>query len=185
MDMKTVYETLDTLEDTMTSSIMHAEGELAELLMALTGTVVEDDRTELAIPKLNPDLQSEARHTVLRWLTDHGYLSRPADRVKIAKGHPQVFDRPCGNLRSANDACRAAYREGRIWHVIPPVTDARREAALVLPTYHFRTPNEGLAAVEEAMRTAPMVATDEDLERYRSAGVAYRLPPGWIDPSRR
>lgn len=56
---------------------------------------------------------------------------------------------------------------------------------LVLPTCHFTTVDEGMAAIRDAMVNAPTVATDDDLYAYRAAGVAHFLPAGWVDPTRR
>jgi hypothetical protein len=74
MDMKEMYETLDVLEDTLSRSIMLPDGALAELLMVLTGTVVEVHTSAGRVPTHDPDAAVEARKTVLRWLRDHGYV---------------------------------------------------------------------------------------------------------------
>jgi hypothetical protein len=93
---------------------------------------------------------------------------------------PQVLSDNCTGRRG-NRACRDAHRAGRPVHVIP----AYGPTALVMPTYHYATAEEGIQAINDAMVNAPMVATDADLFRYRREGVAHRLPAGWIDPSRR
>lgn len=98
--------------------------------------------------------------------------------------HPtraNLITRTCTG-RGGHPRCRAAYREGLPVHVIP--TWSADTPAVVLPSYHFATEAEALAAVEQA-QTAPLVRTDADLYRYRAEGVAYRLPVGWVDPSRR
>jgi hypothetical protein len=125
----------------------------------------------------------------LRWLRDHGYAPRTKDeaaryRELTTDRDPYVFPRQCTG-RGGNSTCRQGYDDGRPWHVIPPVVDVAKRPALVMPTYHYATIEDGVGSVRTAMATAPMVATDDDLYRYRAAGVAYKLPPGWIDPSRR
>jgi hypothetical protein len=85
-----------------------------------------------------------------------------------------------------NRACRAAHREGRSVHVIPGSIRGRADQpALIMPTYHFATVDEGMGYIRDAWNTAPMVVTDEDLDRYRAANIAHKLPVGWVDPSRR
>lgn len=74
MDPKDVYEMLDVLAGASAPAM--PEGALAELLMALTGTHVEERGGMAGIPAHNPDTAAEARKTVLRWLRDHGYIPR-------------------------------------------------------------------------------------------------------------
>lgn len=81
-----------------------------------------------------------------------------------------------------NLACRRAFKRGRPVHIIPGGTGA---LALVMPTYHYATEQEGIAAINTAIETAPTVATDEDLYRFRKEGTPHFLPAGWVDPSRR
>lgn len=105
---------------------------------------------------------------------------------------PEVLSPHCTG-RVGNAACREAHRAGRSVHIIPPrsrytIVDDRAQLLdpiLILPTYHFATVEEGLAAVRDAMATAPTVATDDDLYAYRAAGIAHYLPVGWVDPTRR
>jgi len=54
-----------------------------------------------------------------------------------------------------------------------------------MPTYHYATVEEGVAAIERAKKTAPTVRTDADLYAYRAQGIPHFLPVGWVDPSRR
>ena len=85
-----------------------------------------------------------------------------------------------------NRACRAAHKAGRSIHVIPTMRpDPRTAPALVMPTYHYTTAQDGIDAINQAFATAPMVATEDDLYRFRAERVAHFLPIGWIDPSRR
>lgn len=107
---------------------------------------------------------------------------------------PQVLS---ANCTGPNPACRAAYRAGRTVHVIParsrfviegtaPNDRARMiDPILVLPTYHFRTAEEGVEFIRLAAVHAPTVATDDDLYAYRALNMPHYLPVGWIDPTRR
>lgn len=87
--------------------------------------------------------------------------------------------------RGPNRACAAAARQGRQVHVIPERGDVYTEPALVMPTYHYQTSDEGIIAIAEAAENAPTVTCDEDLYRFRKAGVAHFLPVGWVDPTMR
>lgn len=85
-----------------------------------------------------------------------------------------------------NRACRAAHRAGRSVHVIPAMSrDAANHPRLVMPTYHYRTSDEGIIAIAEAEENAPTVTCDADLYRFRKMEIPHFLPVGWIDPSRR
>jgi hypothetical protein len=95
-----------------------------------------------------------------------------------------------------NPACRKAHRDGRSVHVIPAIpsmddfvieNDRARKLtpSLVMPTNHYATAAEGVAAIELAMRTAPTVTCDDDLYACRRMGIPHFLPVGWIDPTRR
>lgn len=103
---------------------------------------------------------------------------------------PMVYPQPC---TGPNFACRAAHRTGLSVHVIPAasryeiVGDRARllDPILVLPTYHFLTAQDGIEFIHLAERTAPTVATDDDLYAYRARGIAHYLPVGWTDPTRR
>jgi len=93
----------------------------------------------------------------------------------------EVLDENC---TGPNRKCRCAARNGRSVHVIPSPMGPEHPA-LLMPTYHYATAEEGFAAIEAAYRTAPTVASDADLELYRCTGVPHILPVGWIDPTRR
>lgn len=82
-----------------------------------------------------------------------------------------------------NPACRRARKAGRPVHLIPRTIKGR--PSLVLPDYHFATVDEALTAFAVADATAPVVVVDDDLYRHRAGGVAYKLPEGWVDPTRR
>lgn len=86
-----------------------------------------------------------------------------------------------GRCNGPNENCRAAHRAGRSVHVIPGPHSAFHEA-LVMPTYHYATSADGIDAIYDALENAPMVDNDEDLKRYRTEKVAFRLPVGWVDP---
>lgn len=84
-----------------------------------------------------------------------------------------------------NAACRAAHRAGRPVHVVAISTLGENQPALVMPTYHYASPDDGIAALNEAWATAPTIENDDQLVEYRRAGRPYKLRPGWIDPTRR
>ncbi len=82
-----------------------------------------------------------------------------------------------------NPACKKGFRDGRPVHIIPkwdPDTPT-----VILPTYHFADEGEAVEALIHATLHAPTVETEGDLYRYRTQGIAHKLPVGWIDPSRR
>lgn len=64
---KEIYETLDSIGDALEND-HHSRDELAVLVFALTGYDSE--------ARFDPDAESAARGTCLRWLRDHGYLER-------------------------------------------------------------------------------------------------------------
>jgi hypothetical protein len=78
-----------------------------------------------------------------------------------------------------NRACRAAAKAGRMIHIIPA------PGGPVLPTYHFSSEDDARAALAKAEAFAPTVRNDADLFTCRDAGIAYRLPVGWCDPTMR
>lgn len=82
-----------------------------------------------------------------------------------------------------NRHCRAAAREGRLVHIIPG-HDLDNDPVIILPTNHYATA-QGARDALAAAADAPIVTCDDDLYRYRAAGVAHRLPVGWVDPTRR
>ena len=88
------------------------------------------------------------------------------------------------NCTGPNRKCRCAARNGKPVHVIPTPMGPKYPL-LVMPTYHYATPEDGYAAIAEAYRTAPTVYADADLELYRCDGVPHFLSVGWVDPSRR
>lgn len=101
------------------------------------------------------------------------------------------IDLDCGG-KGTNPACKAARRAGRPVHIIPgsrfdldPTMCPPDGLTLVLETYHYATEAEAREAVAEAYATAPVVTCDADLYDFRARGIAYKLPEGWIDPSRR
>lgn len=87
------------------------------------------------------------------------------------------------NCKGPNDACKRAHAEGRHIHMIP-MTD-RSEDSLVMPGYHFTSEHAGRDAIQLAWDTAPVIETDAQLYEARAWGVAYKLRPGWVDPSMR
>jgi hypothetical protein len=89
------------------------------------------------------------------------------------------------NCSGPNPRCRAAYAAGRPVHVMPRQVDPATHASLVMPTYHYATVAEGVASVNAAYASAPIVLTDDDLDRYRAARVPHFLQVGWVDPTMR
>lgn len=79
--------------------------------------------------------------------------------------------------------CRAAIREGRPVHIIPAYEMG--SPAIVLATYHYETEADAIEALTNAWENAPIVRNDTDLYDFRHEGLAYKLPVGWIDPTRR
>lgn len=89
----------------------------------------------------------------------------------------------CDGRKGGNHACKRGFREGRPAHIISFASGD--EPIVVLPTYHYRDADEAIAAFNNAEANAPLIENDEQLYACRQLGVAYRLPTGWIDPSRR
>lgn len=87
--------------------------------------------------------------------------------------------------RGGNAACKKAAREGRQIHIIPLWSSDDVSNRLVMPTYHYATREEAIAAVQLARDTAPVVTCDADLYDFRARGIAHKLPVGWTDPTRR
>lgn len=91
-----------------------------------------------------------------------------------------------------NAACRAAHKAGRTVHVTEavgqfPVDQKFRSLvpALVMPSWHFATAEEGIAALADARTNALMISDDESLYAARAAGLPHLLPVRWVDPTRR
>lgn len=78
-------------------------------------------------------------------------------------------------------ACRAAHRRGLSAHVISNWSNLR----LIMPTTHFASIADGVAAIEAAMLTAVTISNDDELYAARDAGVPHYLPIGWCDPTMR
>jgi hypothetical protein len=81
------------------------------------------------------------------------------------------------------NACRRASKAGRPVHIVPPRSSSG--LSVVLPTYHYATEVEARDALALAEASAPLVTCDSDLFAYRAQRIAYKLPVGWVDPSRR
>lgn len=88
------------------------------------------------------------------------------------------------HCKGPNAACRAAHSEGFPVHVIE-MSDVYTEESLVMPSWHFRSVQEGTDAITRARETAPTVWTDADLHSYRARRIPHKLPIGWIDPTMR
>jgi hypothetical protein len=94
--------------------------------------------------------------------------------------------------KGPNHHCRAAFKAGRPVHVIPgsvfdldPAMRPPDGLTLVLGTYHYATEAEAREAVADAYTNAPLVTCDDDLYAFRARNISYKLPVGWVDPSRR
>lgn len=93
------------------------------------------------------------------------------------------------NCSGPNRHCRAAHKAGRRVHVIPPrqtMEEMETRGCLVLPTYHFATVADGLAAIETALDFA---VTPESDEEWLALEAAHEVPfwtrPGLNHPTRR
>lgn len=91
-----------------------------------------------------------------------------------------VLDHDC---KGPNKKCRAAHKEGRIVHVNTDWNPL--EPTLVQPTHHFVSEDHGRAMIASWMETAVTVTCDAELYACRAAGVAHKLPVGWVDPDYR
>lgn len=96
------------------------------------------------------------------------------------------------DCRGTNPDCKAARRAGRPVHIIPgsrfdldPTMCPPDGLTLVLETYHYATEAEAREAVARAYANAPVVTCDDDLYAFRAQKIAYKLPIGWVDPTRR
>ena len=85
--------------------------------------------------------------------------------------------------KGPNARCRRSAKNGQMVHIIPKYDE--NAPALILPTYHYETVEIAIKALETAERDAILIETDDDLYNARKAGIAHKLPIGWIDPSRR
>jgi hypothetical protein len=89
------------------------------------------------------------------------------------------------NCDGPNAKCRAAHKRGVTTHIIPPWSPDDMDKRVVLPTHHFFDEKAARDALADAVANAPIVTCDEDLYRFRAEGIAYKLPVGWTDPTRR
>lgn len=93
---------------------------------------------------------------------------------------PDMIEDMC---KGDNPRCKAARKQGMFVHIIP--SWSRDTQSIILPTYHYSTREDAIAALERARTTAPVVTCDADLYEFRARAIAHKLPVGWIDPSRR
>ena len=96
------------------------------------------------------------------------------------------------DCKGPNAACRAAHKAGRTVHVIEATWKFPRDLehrsivpSLVMPSCHYATAEESIAALKEARTNAIMIHTDTQLYAAREMGLPHILPVRWIDPSRR
>jgi hypothetical protein len=87
------------------------------------------------------------------------------------------------DCKGPNQHCRKASRQGLSVHVA--VFNDVQEIAVVMPTHHYETEEQGRAAISDAFANAQMIETDEDLFTARRLRQPYKLPVGWVDPSSR
>lgn len=86
-----------------------------------------------------------------------------------------------------NRACKKAHAEGRTVHVIEdPSTADITNGRLIMPTYHYATAEEGIAAIKDAARNAKTVTNDEEWLALEAAHERpFRTRPGMNHPTRR
>lgn len=96
------------------------------------------------------------------------------------------------DCKGPNAACRAAHKAGRTVHVIEATWKFPRDAqhrsvvpSLVMPSWHFATAEEGIAALREARANAILIHTDAQLYAAREMELPHILPVRWVDPTRR
>jgi hypothetical protein len=145
----------------------------------------------------NGDLDSEPLHisgdgeTVLDCLADSiaaadavaDYIAARAPKPPVVHGPLRFPDWVTHDCTGPNHNCRKAARQGRSVHII--ASEFADGSHLVLPTYHYETEEQARAAVETARRDAVVIRSDAMLFEARRRRQAYRLLPGWIDPTRR
>lgn len=142
--------------------------------------------SDRALRASDPTAYFRMKNREMMWFLITGDTAKPATDAMVSA--------EC--CTGPNPKCRAAHRAGRSVHMIPDsdrMATIRRNGgrkmkqtpALVLPTYHFATVEEGTEAICQAWLTAIPVMTDADLYAAREAGVPHILRPGWVDPSRR
>lgn len=88
-----------------------------------------------------------------------------------AQGNRLAIIRAC--CTGPNTRCRRAYRSGRTVHIIP-VTD-HENFHIALPTYHYTSRDEALAALEIAMNTAITVDNPADRDAAYKAKVPVKI----------
>lgn len=86
------------------------------------------------------------------------------------------------NCKSPNANCRRAFKGGNAIHAIPMIEG---NAYLVMPSYHFASRDDAIAAIENAYHNAITIESDEMLYASRESRIAHYIPKGYIDPSRR
>lgn len=86
-----------------------------------------------------------------------------------------------------NPACVRAHAEGRRVHMFDsPLAHRDGQGRLVLPSYHFFSVADGVAAISRALDTAVTVSSDEEwLRLEREKRVPFRTRPGMNHPTRR
>lgn len=87
------------------------------------------------------------------------------------------------NCTGPNAKCRAAARNGRTAHVNMEWEEMRE--TLIPTTHHFETVEQGIEQLTCEWNDAITIKTDDELYAARKAGIAHRLPIGWIDPGMR
>lgn len=77
--------------------------------------------------------------------------------------------------------CRKAEHEGRLVNIVPAPGDPRAdEFTLALNTYHYVTPEEAIAALEEAWSSAEIAETVEQRDDAYSRNVCVRIRKGIV-----
>lgn len=93
-----------------------------------------------------------------------------------------VLREMCTGSRGS-EACKFAHKLGRSVHMITEYDSW--VPSLVMPTTHWVTVEDGIAAINDAWENAPMITTDAQLYEARALKIAHKLPVGWVDPTRR
>ncbi|MER7937849.1 MULTISPECIES: hypothetical protein [unclassified Streptomyces] len=111
------------------------------------------------------------------------YIAARAPKPRTMYGPLRYPDHVRHDCTGPNRNCRKAGRQGHTVHIIP--SEFVDGSHLMLPTYHYETEERARAAVETARRDAVVIRSDAALYRARRHRQAYRLLPGWTDPTRR
>lgn len=78
--------------------------------------------------------------------------------------------------KGPNGKCRAGFRANRPYHIIPAHTDPRAETVqIALPSYHYASRDDALAALENAWNTAETVDNPIDRDNAYARKVPVKI----------